>query len=68
MEIINFKYTWCDYLTKCKHFPNIEVGSYECACCLHCVRIKLDEKPEYKTCDMKQYFDTYNGIVECNKF
>ena len=33
MEIVEFKYTWCDYLTKCKHFPNIEVGSYDCACC-----------------------------------
>ena len=67
MEIVNYKYTWCDYLTKCKHFPNIDVGSYECVCCPHCIRIKLNEKPEYITCDMKQYFDTYTGIVECNR-
>ena len=68
MEIVEFKYTWCDYLTKCKHFPNIEVGSYDCACCKYSGQMKLQKTPNYKTCDMKRYLDTYTGTVECNKF
>ena len=56
MEIVEFKYTWCDYLTKCKHFKNIEVGSYECSCCQYCWQMKLQEKSEYKLCDMKNIF------------
>ena len=68
MAIVEFKYTWCDYLTKCKHFPNIEVGSYDCACCKYSGQMKLQKKPKYKTCDMKRYLDTYTGTVECNKF
>ena len=67
MEIVEFKYTWCDYLTKCKYFQNIEVGSYECTCCPYCGQMKLQNKPKYKIGDMKQYLDTYTGIVECNK-
>ena len=67
MEIVDFKYNWCDYLTKCKYYPNINVGSYECECCPYCEQIKLNSRTKYKIGDMKQYFDVYTGIVECNK-
>lgn len=60
MEIVKYKYTWCDYLTNCKHFPNIEVGSYECSCCPHSGRMTLDSS--FKT---GQYFKEYEGTVEC---
>lgn len=60
MEIVKYQYTWCDYLTNCKHFPNIEVGSYECASCPYCCRITLDSSFE-----TGQYFKEYEGIVEC---
>lgn len=61
MEIVKYKYTWCDYLTKCKHFPNIEVGSYECACCPCSGGFTLD--PNFET---GKYFTEYEGTVECN--
>ena len=32
MQIKEYKMTWCDYLTPCEHFPEIEVGSYHCSC------------------------------------
>ena len=66
MKNIEFKYTWCDYLTTCKHFPDSEVGSYECSCCKFHNKMTLDDKPEYDVCDTKKYFDVYTGTVECN--
>ena len=60
MEIVKYQYTWCDYLTKCKHFPNIEVGSYECVCCPHSGKMTLDSSFE-----TGQYFKEYEGTVEC---
>lgn len=60
MEIVKYQYTWCDYLTKCKHFPNIEVGSYECVCCPYSGKMTLDSSFE-----TGQYFKEYEGTVEC---
>jgi hypothetical protein len=75
MEIVNYKYTWCDYLTKCKHFPNIEVGSFYCNTCKYCESITLDPKdnehlrikPSDKTYYKKRYFTEYEGVCKCNK-
>ena len=56
-----FERTWCDYLTECKHFPNKEIGSYDCSQCKHFVRFV-----EQAYIHPGEYFTIATGIIECN--
>ncbi len=75
MGIINFKYTWCDYLTNCPYNSKIEVGSFYCSTCKYCEGITLDPKEKEhlllkvsdKTYYRKRYFTEYTGICKCKK-
>ena len=60
---VKYERTWCDYLTPCKHFENIEVGSYDCSRCkFHVTAI---EKPIEER-NPNPYFSIIKGIVKCN--
>lgn len=62
---IPYTRTWCDYLTKCPHFPDIEVGSYECCnCCMFHVEAKEDNK-KFEPCDYSRYSALINGYIKC---
>ena len=63
---IPYKRTWCDYLTKCNHFVDEEVGSYECCCCcpFH-VGCEENEGKKFDPCDYSRYSEVITGIVKC---
>ena len=67
-HIIEYKRTWCDYLTPCKHFKNINVGEYEC-----CEECKFndgweeDPSPKFKVGDYSRYSYIHTGRVKCKK-
>ncbi len=71
-NIIKFKRTWCDYLTPCKNYPNIMVGSYECSECpcfkgfefLECSH----NISETEFNNMSQYFKIYNESIKCGNY
>lgn len=66
MKKIKYKYNWCEYFDKCDHFPDIEIGSYECSKCQYHIMNKLGEKSKCKPCDYKRYFEVYEGHIICN--
>lgn len=61
MGKVKFERTWCDYLTPCSKFPEIEVGSYECFSCKHFVKFYSDEQ----VIPPGKYFMVVSGHVEC---
>ena len=63
---VKYKRTWCDYLTKCKHFPDIEVGSYECNQCKFCKSMNENKSKITKPCDYSRYFEVIEGEIECS--
>lgn len=63
---IKYERTWCDYLTNCKHFPEIEVGSYECDQCKFCKSMKENKSKITEACDYRRYFEIIEGEVECS--
>lgn len=63
---IEFMRSWCEYLTKCPWDQDIQVGSYECCHCEHCVNHREDEAPKKEATDMSKYFDRWFGEVKCS--
>jgi hypothetical protein len=53
--------TWCDYLTPCKHFPEIEVGSYHCAMCKY-----FDGHNGFTDIPRGEYFKVVTNSIKCN--
>lgn len=66
MKTVQYERTWCDYLTKCKHFPDIEVGSYECDQCKFCKSMKENKSIFLEPCDYRKYTEVILGEVECS--
>lgn len=66
MADIRYERTWCDYLTNCKHRPDIEVGSYECSQCKFHAGFHENAAPERGVTDMRKYSDIIEGVVNCN--
>lgn len=60
--IREFECTWADYLTKCKDFPNIEIGSYECSQCKY-----FGGFAEQVFINPGDYFTIAIGCINCNK-
>ena len=61
MQIKEYKMTWCDYLTLCEHFPEIEVGSYHCSCCKY-----FGGHNNFNKIPTGEYFKVINNIIKCN--
>ena len=59
---LEFERTWCDYLTECKHFPNKEIGSYECSQCKY-----FGGFTEQAYIHPGEYFTIATGCINCNK-
>lgn len=57
-----FECNWADYLTKCKDFPNIEIGSYECSQCKY-----FGGVTEQAYVIPGDYFTISTGCINCNK-
>lgn len=68
MAQVEFEMTWCDYLTKCPHFPHIEVGSYDCEQCkrFKSRRMLTDKIWSLPVGDLKKYMKVDRGIVTCS--
>lgn len=67
---IQYKRTWCDYLTPCPRDTTIDVGSYECSICPHCQGMGKEIIPD--VCDdpssqkyYERYFSQITGTVDC---
>ena len=68
MNTIEYKRTWCDYLTPCPFFEGKEVGAYEC--CEECEfndGWEEEKAPEFKVCDYSRYSYIHKGCVKCKK-
>ena len=61
MQIKEYKMTWCDYLTLCEHFPEIEVGSYHCSCCKY-----FGGHNNFNKIPTGEYFKVINNTIKCN--
>ena len=66
---IEFEMTWCDYLTPCPHFPDIEVGSYECEQCKYFKSRKMATNNIWSrpVGDLNKYMKVDKGVVVCQK-
>lgn len=62
---VKYEFTWCDYLTQCKYYPDIMIGSYECSQCEH--HNSFEQKPLVKD-GYSRYFEIGVGFVDCNKY
>lgn len=61
MQIKEYKMTWCEYLTPCEHFPEIEVGSYHCACCKY-----FEGHNGFSDIPPGEYFKVVTNSIKCN--
>jgi hypothetical protein len=53
--------TWCDYLTPCEHFPEIEVGSYHCSQCKY-----FEGHNGFTDIPRSEYFKVVTNSIKCN--
>jgi hypothetical protein len=58
---VEYKMTWCDYLTPCKHFPEIEVGSYHCSVCKY-----FEGHNGFTDIPRGEYFKVVTNSIKCN--
>ena len=63
MQIKEYKMTWCDYLTSCEHFPEIEVGSYYCSCCKY-----FRGHNDFNKTPVGEYFKVVTNSIKCNYY
>ena len=61
MQIKEYKMTWCDYLTPCEHFPEIEVGSYHCSTCKY-----FEGHNGFTDIPRGEYFKVVTNSIKCN--
>lgn len=64
MKNIEYKRTWCDYLTPCPHQQNVEVGSFECSKCTCHISLHENTK-KFDPCDYARYSYITTGYVTC---
>lgn len=60
---VKYERTWCDYLTPCKYFNDIEVGSYDCSTCKF--HVITTEKLPFNA-NPNPYTTIIKGVVKCN--
>lgn len=70
MKDIQYKRTWCDYLTPCPRDEGIEIGSWECSQCpYHQGMGKENIPPTCPDPSSEKYYERYNviitGTVQC---
>lgn len=66
-----FETTWCDYLTTCPDFSDIQIGSYECHQCPYFNGITEKTTDEFRQMNMEKCgYQKYSivkskGVVSC---
>ena len=64
---VDYKYTWCEFLTPCPHGRDCFVGDFDCSVCAFFVKvnpINATQNSETKI-DYSRYSKIYKGQILC---
>lgn len=65
-KILDFEYTWCDFLTPCPHRENIEIGSFDCSECKYFISSRNGGTTNKEVAgDYTKYSKIMKGVVFC---
>ena len=65
--IINYEYTWCNYLTPCPYRKDCYVGDYDCSICEFFGGNNSLPTVDDNPLDYGKYIKIYKGCIKCNK-